>query len=295
MRRYGRIQGLLLSLGWADFYRDVAKNWHGIGLLYVLLVIVLTWIPILVKMQLYLGQQVREELPKHLADIPDITLKGGKVSSPVAQPCVVFADDNGNPIVILDTTGQTDFEKTKAMFLITETKLFQRDPNRTQITDLSAMPDFTLSRDTVLSWATTGANWSAITCFPFCVIGSLIGWLVVMLIAAAIGMAANGKSRLPFGTVLRLAGVGTTLGQYFTTAAMFFSIVVPFQFWICVAITAAYAIFGVKCAERDRLDDAMDDFDHREDPPDDRRAERRPPPPASGGPSDAFRSGPTGP
>ena len=56
MRRYGRIQGLVLSLGWTDFYRDVAKDWRGIGMLYLLLVIALTWIPLLVKLQLFINR-----------------------------------------------------------------------------------------------------------------------------------------------------------------------------------------------------------------------------------------------
>ncbi|HEX3314644.1 MAG TPA: hypothetical protein VHR72_07110, partial [Gemmataceae bacterium] len=89
MRRYGRIQGLVLSLGWADFYRDVAKNWRGIGLLYLLLAIMLTWIPILAKWQMAVGHFMHEELPKKLTEIPEVSIKGGKVSSPAPQPLVI--------------------------------------------------------------------------------------------------------------------------------------------------------------------------------------------------------------
>ena len=300
MRRYGRIQGLVLSLGWADFYRDVAKNWRGIGLLYVLLVIALTWIPILAKGQMAIGHFMRDELPKKLTEIPEVSIKGGKVSSPAPQPLVIN-DEKGDPIFILDTTGQTDFDKTKAKFLLTESKLFQRDQNRTQITDLTDFPDFTLSKENIVSWGTTASNWLGVVCFPVVVVWSLIGWLIVMLLAGAISMAANGRSKLPFGTVLRLAAVGTTLGQYFTAAAMFFSINIPylFMYLICVGLTVAYAIFGIKCADRDRLEE-FDDHDRRDDHRDDRRDDRGPqrwssPSPPPGGPSDAFRSGPTGP
>ena len=120
-----------------------------------------------------------------------------------------------------------------------------------------------------------------------------------MLLAGAISMAANAKARLPFAAVLRLAAVGSTLGMYFGTAAMFFSINVPplLLYLICVAFTMAYAIFGIKCVESDPLEEFDDDHDPRDDHHDERPAERwssstSPPP---DGPSDAFRSGPKGP
>ena len=90
MRRYGRIQGLVLALGRADFYRDVARNWRGIGLSYVVLVIMLTWIPILAKMQSAVGRFVEE--------LPELSIQKGIASSPVAQPFVILKDDLDRPL-----------------------------------------------------------------------------------------------------------------------------------------------------------------------------------------------------
>jgi hypothetical protein len=284
-RRYGRIRGLVLSLGSADFYRDVARNWHGIGLLYLLLVIMLTWIPILGKWQSAVGRFIQE-------DFPELAIKKGKVTSPVAQPFVI-SDGQGTPIFILDTTGKTDFDKTDAKILVTEEKFFQRDGNRVQIHDLKDFPDFDLSKETLANWGKTASTWLGLVLFPFVVLWSLVGWLLVMLVAGGIGMAAKGRTWLSFGTVLRLAAVGSTLGMYFAAAVWFFSIDVPpwLYYLICFALTLAYTIFGIKCAESDLIDDEfVDDYDRGEE----RREERRPPPPSDGG-SDAFRSGPTGP
>ena len=106
MKRFGRIQGLVLALGLPAFYRDVARNWGGIGILYLLLLFTLTWIPVLVKWQIGFARVVQDEFPKIAKDFPTIDLKGGKVSSPVAQPFIVNDPNTGQPIFILDTTGK---------------------------------------------------------------------------------------------------------------------------------------------------------------------------------------------
>src|SRR6478672_12971763 len=175
MKRYGRIQGLLLALGWPAFYHDVARNWGGIGLLYVLLLFTLTWIPVLVKMHLTIGTSLSEEFPKVTKDLPPITLQGGKVSSPVEQPYTVNDPQTGKPIFVLDTTGAiTSLDQTEATVLLTETKLHVRNQGKVEIHDLSQFPDFTLTREKIQEWVEAVGNWVAVAVFPFAMIGSLI-------------------------------------------------------------------------------------------------------------------------
>ena len=73
--RFGRFQGLVLSLFLPAFYRDVARNWGGIGILYVLLLYTLTWIPALVNMQLGVQKFAQEDFPKFAKNLPDITIQ----------------------------------------------------------------------------------------------------------------------------------------------------------------------------------------------------------------------------
>src|SRR5471030_3287703 len=98
--RFGRFVGLVLSLFLPAFYRDVARNWGGIGLLYLLLLFTLTWMPFLVKAHLGARKFAQEDFPKIAKDLPDITLKNGKVSSPVAQPFEI-KDEQGNVVFVL--------------------------------------------------------------------------------------------------------------------------------------------------------------------------------------------------
>ena len=45
MKRYSIFHPLVLSFFSKSLYRDVGKNWRGTGLLYLLLIIALLWIP----------------------------------------------------------------------------------------------------------------------------------------------------------------------------------------------------------------------------------------------------------
>src|ERR1700691_5867621 len=112
--RSGRIAGLVLSLFLPTFYRHVARSWGGIGILYLLLLFTLTWMPSLVKIHLGARKFAQEDFPPIANKLPDITVKNGKISSPVPQPFEI-KDDHGNPLFVLDTTGKiNNIEQTKA-------------------------------------------------------------------------------------------------------------------------------------------------------------------------------------
>jgi hypothetical protein len=243
----------VLALGSPAFYYDVARHWGGIGLLYLLLLFTLTWIPTLVKMQIGFGTFVNEEFPKVAEAMPPITLKNGRVSSPVEQPYTITDPQTGKVMFVLDTTGKINtLEQTEALFLLTETRLHQRDERqgRIQIHDLRQFPDMTITKEKIQGWLATIGNWLGVGVFPFALIGSLIRALVLMLLAALLGLIANAVvgAGLGFGALMRLAAVGMTASVYLDTALGLAGVPVPFWFLIALALTTAYVAFGVKAA-----------------------------------------------
>ena len=155
MRRFGRIQGLVLALGLPSFYHDVARNWGGIGFLYLMLLFTLTWIPVLAKWQISFGHIVQEKFPEALKDVPEINLQGGKVNSPVEQPLTIVDPQTGQPIFILDTTGEiTSLDKIQGevVMLLTDTKLHIRNHNKLEIHDLTQFPNMAISKAKIEEW-----------------------------------------------------------------------------------------------------------------------------------------------
>ncbi len=293
---YGRFTGLVLSLFLPAFYRAVARNWGGIGILYLLLLFTLTWIPSLVKIHLAARKFAEEDFPKVAKELPDVTIKNGKVSSPVPQPFEI--KDQGRVMFVLDTTGKiNNLEQTQAMILITETKLFQRDQmNNIQIHDLSTFPDFEFTKERVQGWVDTATTWLAVCLYPLFMIGSLIRAMVIMLLASIAGVIANNafNARVTYGGLLRFAAVGMTLSVYIDTGLELAGIPVPFWFFIALALTVGYVVFGTFVSipppmERPRFDDDREDQDDLEDA-DDRPS--RPSPRRGAEPDDGgFKSG----
>jgi Protein of unknown function (DUF1189) len=244
---YGRFTGLVFSLFLPAFYRAVARNWGGIGLLYLLLLFTLTWIPILAKWQLGFQRTVGTEFAKVAHKIPEVQLQGGQISSPVEQPYEV-KDETGKLIFVLDTTGKIkNLDQTPAMILLTKTHLHQRDQARVQITDLSQFPwDIDFSADVVKEWIDFVGTWLGVGLYPLMMILSLIRALIIMLIASVAGLIFNAifNARVSYGGLLRFGAVGMTLSVYIDTAMMLLDIQIPFYFVIALALTIFYVAFG---------------------------------------------------
>lgn len=265
---YGRITGLVFSLFLPAFYRHVARSWGGIGILYLLLLFTLTWIPPLVKFHLKLRELAEVEFPKYAKDIPDVSIKNGKVSSPAPQPFEV-KDERGNVVFVLDTTGKiNNLDQTKAMILLTENKLYQRDQmNNIQIHDLSTFPDFELNSERLQDWADGGATWLPISVFPFCLFGSMIRGIIIMLLASIAGLIFNAafNAKMTYGGLLRFGAVGMTLSAYISTVLWTMWISVPFWFFICLGLTIAYVGFGTFVSVPKLADMHLDDEEHDDD------------------------------
>jgi len=265
--RFGRFAGLVLSLFLPAFYRHVARNWGGIGILYLLLLFTLTWIPSLVQIHLAARKFAEEDFPKFADKLPDISIKNGKISSPVAQPLEI-KDERGNVVFVLDTTGKiNNLDQTPAMFLLTETKFHQRDQlNNIQIHDLGPFPDFDFTKEWVQGWVDAITTWAAVSFFPFVMIGSMIRALILMLLASLAGLIFNSafSARVTYGGLLRFGAVGMTLSVYLDTGLGLAGIRVPFPFWffIALALTIAYVGFGTFVSVPKLVDVDVDrDFD----------------------------------
>src|SRR5436190_20184491 len=266
-RRYGVFHGLLLSLFSPAYYRAVARHWGGMGFVYLLLMLFVTWVPILVHWQTSLNRKIRNDFPEVVKDFPKITIQNGKVSSPIEQPYIVKDPANGQVLFVLDTTGEIDnLDKTPAPVLLTETQLHFRDqnnPNNRQILNvIDILPDVEISKEVLQEWLASIANWFAVALFPFAMVGSLIRALIVMLLAGVAGLVFRPivNPDISYGALVRLAAMGLTLSTYIDTGMELADRDIPFPFWffITVALTSLYVVFGAR-ASAPSLPAAYDD------------------------------------
>src|ERR1044072_9047860 len=105
MKRYSFLHAPVLSFFSMPFYRAVGRNWRGTGLLYMFILLLVLWIPTLIKMQIGLSRFIAQDSPRITQQIPRITIKNGQAWTDVPTPYFI-KDDKGQPIAIIDMTGQ---------------------------------------------------------------------------------------------------------------------------------------------------------------------------------------------
>src|SRR5882672_4612007 len=121
MRRTSNLRALALSFFSRQLYREVAHEWLGAGVVYLLLVTFLCVLPPLIAMQAGVARFAREEAVPLLEEIPPIVIRDGHLSAAVPMPLVIRGQ-NGVALAILDTTGQvTSLDSTEARMLVTST------------------------------------------------------------------------------------------------------------------------------------------------------------------------------
>ncbi len=251
MKRYSPLQALYLTFSSSDFYQDVRTNWKGTGFLYLLLLLAVTWMPVMIKLHGETAEMVRLNAPKFLEQVPRITIVRGKVSIDQPVPYTISNPDSQTPLIVIDTAGTiTSIEQTTAPLLLTKDKLIYRKPNRaeTRIYDLSAIENFTVDRERVNGWVQAFRKYFALLAYPFAVTGSFAYRVLQMLLYAAIGLlfVKMLRARLDYLTVLRLASVSITPVIILSTLHALTGLRVPAFRLLCFAIAMGYLYFAVK-------------------------------------------------
>jgi uncharacterized protein DUF1189 len=251
MKRYSLLQPLYLSFFSRDLYRDVRSNWKGTGFLYLLLLLALTWMPVMAKLHASLAAGIRQEAPKFVNQVPKITILHGEVSIDRPVPYTIADPDSGTPLLVIDTSGQiSSLDQTPAVALLTKDKFMFRQERKgeTRIHDLAAIDEFTLDRDRVNGWVQAFGKYFATVAYPFALAGSFVYRILQMLLYAAIGLlfAKMLNASLDYVTVLRLASVSITPAVILSTLRTVVNVTVPAFWLLCFAVAMGYLFFAVK-------------------------------------------------
>ncbi len=268
MKRYRFFHIPPLAFFAKDLYRDVALNWKGTCLGYLLLLLIVCWVPRTMKVNSTLSNFIDAEAPKFVFQVPIITIKDGIASTDVPQPHYIYEPDSGDVLAIIDTTGQiTSLEGTDAIVLLTEsTVFFEKNEFETRTFDLSKVKEFTLEQSTINHWLNVAKKFLAPAYYVMALVGSYLFRIVQVLIYAAIGMlfVSSLNANLPYIAVLRLAVVAVTPCIIVKTVLRAAGISLPLAGLAYLVAALAYLYFGVKASSQPQQapleeDDAEDD------------------------------------
>lgn len=250
MRRYSIFHPLVLSFFSKSLYRDVGKHWRGTGLLYLLVVLALVWIPTIIKGQLAMSKWVDGDSKEITKQIPAITISKGQVSTDVTTPYFIKNPKTGTDIAIIDTTGEYEtLERTDAKFLLTKSKLVvSKNATETQSYDLSGVQSFYVDRSHVESWLAAARRWFVPVLYPLALIFSFIFRAIQVLIYALVGLlfARILHANLNFKTLMRLAAISITPVLALNLLFEFVPLHIPWWSLLGIGIALAYLFLAVK-------------------------------------------------
>ncbi|HEV7681072.1 MAG TPA: DUF1189 family protein [Pyrinomonadaceae bacterium] len=214
MKRYSIFHPLVLSFFSKSLYRDVGRNWRGTGLLYLLLVITLLWIPSTIKAHRDFGRFVDNDARQLTEQIPAVRITNGQTSTDAPMPHAIKDPETGATLAIIDTVDTSVEAKNPSVPLIlTKTKFIMRkNPNETQIIDLAGVQSFYVDRARVEGWLATARMWFLPVFYSFTVLISFILRGIQILIYALMGLAfaAMLHAKLDYKTLMRLAAIAIT-------------------------------------------------------------------------------------
>ena len=257
-KRFTYFHALWQSFFSRALYVDVAKRWRGIGFLYLLLIVILSWLPDLVKMQVGMQDMRGEEAEGLIRQVPAINITDGVASADVDTPYFIKDPKDGKVMAIIDFTGKySTLDDTSAVFLLTRREVVTKQSGKeTRIYSLSGVKHFALDQARVRRWLHLFATFAVVFIAPF-VIGFTYAFRIVQaLIYAALGLAfaSSFRVKLTYPTLLRMTCVALTPLVIITTLTGLLPLHHVFPrplVWLFhLAIAVGYVGFAVKaCAE----------------------------------------------
>ena len=249
MRRTSNLRALPLSFFSRELYREVAREWLGAGVVYLLLVTLLCVVPPLIAMQVHVTRFASREAGPILAQIPPIEIRHGHVLAAAPMPLVI-RDAKGGAIAILDTTGQvSSLDSTEARVLVTATHVMVRkSAAEIRTFALSRVGHFKMDGARAARWLQLIVTWCALAVSPFVFAGLFLFRLMQVIVFAAIGalLARPLGVRLAFAPLMRLAAVAFTPVFVIDTVRGASGQHVPLWWLLTLVLALVYLIFALQ-------------------------------------------------
>ncbi len=252
MQKHSVAEGLYLSFFSRPFYQDVGRRWKGFCLLYLLAVIAVCTIPSALRMQSDLRDLMSEEAPPYIRQLPRITIAKGVLSTDVPMPYRIVNPKTGEPVLIIDTSGQTvSLEGSKAFALATKSSLIVRlSPRQVHTYTFSDLSSETLTIDHVNAYDIIDVF---IGMYPFIVYPFLLALSYLVWVAEALVLSVPARVyakrlslQLDFRAVVRICVVSTTPALIVGAGLLIAGVSLPYWSLLSMIGAMGFAVFGIQ-------------------------------------------------
>jgi Protein of unknown function (DUF1189) len=242
-------QAPYLSFFSQPFYRDVAQRWRGLALTYLLVLLVITWLPNFLRLNSTVENFRKSDLPPILEQVPKLEIVGGEVRADVKMPYRIIDPKTKETWVVIDTSAsEDDFDRLNTVILITKDKLISNRNSLNRSFDLRDLEGVVIEKENLGSFIDASIRWTRTLAYPMLVLNFWGYRFFQALLFGVLGMiiANTIQVKLPYAALVRLSIIGLTPVILIRTAMDFFGIALPLWWLVAFAITVVYLYQAIK-------------------------------------------------
>ncbi len=250
MKRYGITDALWMSFYSKPLYADVAYSWKGAGLIFLLMLTV--FISLVFGAQINAGLQnfVHQEAPAIIAQIPEITISKGKISTPEARPYPIKDPKSGQLVAVIDAARE-DIPGDLGgvyVFAVRSRVVVRKSEAETRIYDLDKIDHFVLNQKRMDGWLKMLGIWGTPAILPFVLFFFFIGKIAQALFFSlwTIFLCRKLQVSLRYRAVFRLTVVAMTPASF---AGLLFDVAQLKLGVLVSALAAGFIYLAVRSAK----------------------------------------------
>jgi hypothetical protein len=269
---YNYWQALYMSFYSGRLYVDVAKRWRGFGVLYLLLVIAITSIPLSLRIVYDFNQYFDEQMILPLTKIPPLYVQNGGVLFDKPMPFFI-KNKAGAVVAIVDTTGKVksiDSTYPQLSILITKNKLYFRPPRfhlffdapkEMRPEDTFVQPVDKASNEVfdAKAWISSSGimtlkRMTELFVYPLVMMFIFGLYVVLMLALAFLGQlfaVIIFKFKMPYKMAARIFLVASTVQIVVFFTLLTSNVVIPGIGFLYMVLLAVYFNYGILCVKRE--------------------------------------------
>lgn len=243
-------------------YRDIGRNWKGVNLAYLFLLLAICCVPFALHKRAEIVQSLETNQVDILNQVPEIHILNGEAYVEAEMPYFI-KNHAGKPIAIIDTTGSMNYiDDPSVQVMLTANKLIIRR-GRTLFNkfDLDAVEDLYIDKHVLNGWISGIKGSIAPLSYGIFLMLSYIFAVMAMTFVAIIGLILSNimHSALSFKDTMRIAVTASTPAIIGLTVSAALGLSIPL--YVFLAITLAYLLMGIlSCSSNieDREDGDID-------------------------------------
>ena len=250
MQQFNFFEAMYKSFYSKALYRDVAVNWGGYTILYLLTLLALSWIVGTWQIQSSLNLAFKKYSFEVFSQIPVVTIKDGKVSTPQPRPYAIYEPRSKDVAVMIDTTGKyRTLQDANASVLITETQvLYAGKKNEMRTYTIPSNYNRVITPVGIYSFISKFIGYLWIPIFLSCLFVSFVYRIIQVYLYGLIGKLFNyfyGGTDLTYIQMTQIAMIAVTPAIVLTTLNDWFNFHYPYQLLLYFILSLLYMFYGI--------------------------------------------------